>query len=100
VSASQPIAHQHLRRHPDAAFRPVGDDGGLVVMPDRGNVVVLNPVGIKIFALLDGSHSTEQIVAALIEEFDVSEERAGADLTEFLDELQREGLLPGAGVGR
>ncbi len=35
------------RRHPDTAFRPVGDEGGLVVIPGRSEVKVLNPVAMQ-----------------------------------------------------
>ena len=64
-----------------------------MVMPDRGNVIVLNPVGIKIFSLLDGRHPADEIVAAVIDEFEVSEDDARQHLAAFLDELTREGLL-------
>jgi hypothetical protein len=85
------------RRHPDTAFRPVGDEGGLVVIPGRSEVKVLNPVAIKVFSMLDGSHSVEAIVAAVTEEFDVNNEQASTDVEAFLGELSSNGLLAVAG---
>ena len=85
------------RRHPETAFRPVGDEGGLVVLPGRSEVKVLNPVAIKVFSLLDGSHSVDSIVAAVTEEFDVSDEQAARDVRAFLGELQSNGLLAAPG---
>jgi hypothetical protein len=80
-------------RHPDVAFRAVGDDGGMVVLPSRAEVKVLNPVGIKIFSLLDGKHSTDAIAREVVAEFDVSEEQARRELIEFLDVLGANGML-------
>ena len=81
------------RRHPDTAFRSVGDDGGLVVLPGKAEVKVLNPVGSTIFSLLDGQHTHEQIVEAVSDEFDVPREQATEDLRSFLEELDSNGML-------
>jgi len=77
------------RRHPDTAFRPVGEEGGLVVVPGRA--------AIKVFAMLDGSHSVEAIVAAVTEEFDVDGAQASTDVHAFLAVLSENGLLAGSG---
>ena len=87
------------RRHPESAFRPVGEDGGLVVLPGRSEVKVLNPVAIKVFGLLDGSHSVDEIARQVSEEFDVGQEQALADIQAFLAELQRHGMLDETGEG-
>lgn len=81
------------KRHPETAFRNVGDEGGLVVLPGTQEVKVLNPVGIKIFALLDGEHSLDAIARAVVEEFEISPEQAQEDLGSFLRELQADGML-------
>lgn len=81
------------RRHHDCAFRPVGDEGGLVVLSGKAEVKVLNPAAIKIFSLLDGRHSPEAIANEVSEEFDVTPEQALSDVREFLDELDRHGML-------
>jgi hypothetical protein len=86
-------AKKFPRRHPDLAFRPVGDEGGLVVLPDKAEVKVLNPVAIKVFGLLDGEHSPEQLASLVAEEFDVAEEQALLDVNSFLEELQAHGML-------
>ena len=85
------------RRHPDTAFRPFGDEGGLVVIPGRSEIKVLNPVAIKVFSMLDGSHSIETIVAAVTAEFEVNDEQASTDVQAFLGELKANGLLAMAG---
>ena len=54
---------------------------------------MLNPVGSRIFSLLDGEHSQDVIVSAVAEEFEVSEEQARMDLGDFLDDLDSNGML-------
>ena len=84
---------KNLRRHPETAFRPVADEGGLVVLPSRSEVKVLNPVGSKVYAMLDGKHSLDEIVAAVVEEFDVTADAARRDVEGFVDELADHGML-------
>ena len=81
------------RRHPDTAFRQIGDDGGLVVLPGRAEVKVLNPVGIAVFSKLDGSRDLDALATMIAEEFEIEFDRARADVVTFLEELQREGML-------
>jgi len=86
-------ASTHPRRHPDTAFRKIGDEGGLVVLPGRAEVKVLNPVGIAIFSQLDGSKDIETLAAAVAEEFDVELASAREDVMKFLEDLKQDGML-------
>ena len=86
---------QYPRRHPEAAFRPMGDEGGLVVLPTQRVVKVLNPVGIKVYSMLDGAHSEAQIVEAVAKEFEVAIDQATEDVRAFLGELRQNGMLVG-----
>lgn len=90
-------AESRPRRHPEASFRPVGEEGGLVVLPTRGEVQVLNPVAIRIYALLDGTRTEAQIAAAVAGEFDVPSAAAADDVREFLGVLRRHGMLAADG---
>ena len=80
------------RRHPDAAFRIV-DDNGVVVLPGVGEVQLLNPSGARIWELLDGSNSITDIARKLATEFNVTEEQARGDTETFVDNLARHGML-------
>ena len=86
------------RRHPDTAFRKIGEEGGLVVLPGRAEVKVLNPVGIAVFSRLDGTRDVDALAAAIAEEFEIELAQAREDVIEFLNELQREGMLAEAGA--
>lgn len=81
------------RRREGVALRKIGDEGGLVVLPDQAEVKSLNPVGIKIYGLLDGEHTVEQIATAVEAEFDVSLAQARSDVEAFLGELRADGML-------
>ena len=88
-------AEKNPQRHSNTAFRSIGDEGGLVVLPGRSEVKVLNPVAIKVFELLDGKHSVEDIARAVTEEFDIDESQAVADIVDFVESLRKNGMLAG-----
>ena len=81
------------RRHQDSAFRPIAGEGGLVVLPGRAEIKVLNPVAIKVFSLLDGSRSLNEIAEAVSDEFDVSRDQALLDIAAFVGQLAEHGML-------
>lgn len=81
------------RRNPETAFRALGDEGGLVVIPGRSEVKVVNPVGILVYRLLDGKHSIAEIVAQVTKEFDIGAAEAEADVQAFVGELADHGML-------
>ena len=81
------------RRHPETAYREIGEEGGLVVLPRRSEVKVLNPVGTRVFGLLDGEHTVDEIVLRIVDEFEVGPDQARHDVEEFLTELERHGML-------
>lgn len=81
------------RRATEASFRPMGEEGGLVVLPMKREIKVLNPVGILVFSLIDGTRSEAQIADIVAEQFEVSAEEATRDVSEFLEELRRNGML-------
>jgi len=72
--------------------RAVGKDGVLVEL-GSGNIVVVNEVGQRIAQLLESPVSTEEIIAHIASEFDVSLEQAGDDTRSYLAQLESESLL-------
>jgi hypothetical protein len=82
-------------RNPETAFRPIAEEGGLVVLPSRSEVKVLNPVGSTIYSMLDGTHTIDELVAAVVEEFEVDKASATQDVEAFLGELAAQGMLRG-----
>ena len=74
------------------AWRVVG--GETVFVPvcktrtDLDSIYVLNETGTRIWELLDGAKTVEQILDAVVREFDVERAQACDDLTALLTELR------------
>ena len=65
----------------------------VVVLPDKGEVKVLNEVGAQIWMLADGTRSVREIIAAVCAEFEAAPAVVEADTLNFLAELQQKGLI-------
>lgn len=74
------------RPNPRAMFRVI-DDEAVILHLDAGLYYGLNPVGTRIWQLLGESASVAQICEAIVAEFDVSADEAGADVASFLEAL-------------
>ena len=73
--------------HPQAAARVV-DGTAVIVLADSGMVKLLNPVGTRIWELVDGSRSIQQIIDVVFQEFQVARSQVEQDVVDFLHELQ------------
>ncbi len=74
------------------AARAVGDEA-VIVQPGDGIVTVLNSVGARLWELLEAPRSVQELTRIIAGDFDVSEDRALADIQEFLDDLIGKGLV-------
>ena len=72
--------------HDQVAARVV-DGSAVIVTADAVDVMVLNEVGTRIWALIDGAHNAEQIAQLIAREYAVSDEQARRDAAEFLEQL-------------
>lgn len=69
-------------------------DGETVMMDmKRGNYFMLNPVGSRIWELIEKPVSVEEIIHQLREEYEVSLEECHEAVKEFLHELHHANLL-------
>jgi hypothetical protein len=64
-----------------------------VVDPESSAIHTFNTVGSYVWTHLNGERSTAQIVDLVTEEFSVDRETALRDLIEFIDSLDKKGLL-------
>ncbi len=89
--------HRRFVRDPALVAERVIDETILVALgPDAARFAgpyVLNEVGGRIWSLLDGVRTGEEIAAAVVAEFEVSVEEAGRDVAAFLDQLERLGAI-------
>jgi len=78
--------------NPLIVLREEFDDWAILFDPDTGKGMGLNPTGVFIWKLLDGSHTLNDILEKLHEECENVPEEAGNDLKEFIQELIERGL--------
>jgi hypothetical protein len=86
------------RKNPATSFRVI--DGQAVVMHAEGaEVHILNEVGTRVWSLLDGKRTVDEIVA-LIEgqlrsdgEYEQLPADVAADVTEFLNDIEKRGMI-------
>lgn len=64
------------------------DSEAVIVIPEAGLVRILNEVGSKIWQLLDGGNTIEDVINVISSEFDVSWEEARKDTLDFIRELE------------
>lgn len=67
---------------------PISNEAG-----DDANIVILNPVSQIIWGKLENGSDFNEILNAVTEEFDVSDEEATNDIKEFLNGLEEAKLL-------
>ena len=76
----------------DIVFRKIADE--CVLVPIKNNVAdlrsiySLNPVGARIWELIDGETSLEQIKKVLHNEFEVTDEQLDKDIKNFTEQLR------------
>ncbi|CAG0942245.1 hypothetical protein ANRL1_00875 [Anaerolineae bacterium] len=78
--------------HPQVAAQIV-DDAAVIVLADAGEVNVLNPVGTRVWELSDGSHTIQQIIETIADEFEVTLQDAHVDVQEFLETLVQDKMV-------
>jgi pyrroloquinoline quinone biosynthesis protein D len=67
-------------------------DGGAMLLVPEG-ALALNPSAAAALELVDGQRSVDEIVAAIVQRFDVTLEVAHADVHELLERLEVRGFL-------
>ena len=85
------------QRVDEVICRQVGNESILVpITHNVGNldyIYTLSPVAARIWALLDGTSSIDQIVDTICSEYDVSREQAMADAAELVSDLAEVSLV-------
>lgn len=81
-------------RNGDVAWRII-DEEALVVSPKDSLIYPLNAVGTKIWELLDGKRTVEEITSIICCEFEGDEDTIQNDVVIFLEDLKQAGLING-----
>jgi hypothetical protein len=86
------LAEKYPALHPQVAARII-DGEAVIVLPESGQVNVLNEVGSRIWELIDGTLSVGGITEAIVAEYDVTAQQAERDVNEFIQELVENKML-------
>ena len=78
--------------NPLIVLREEFDDWAILFDPDSGDALGLNPVGVFIWKLLDGSHTMEDILKKLRESCEEVPEEGEDHLKDFIQSLVERGL--------
>jgi hypothetical protein len=85
--------HQDRLRPSPAVRASISGDGLVLLDVNGGLVLSSNPVGARIWQLLEQDHTPPEIVRQLVEDYDVSDDRARRDVVTFIDALMARGLV-------
>jgi len=83
---------EKLIANPLIVLREEFDDWAVLFDPDTGDALGLNPVGVFIWKLFDGSHTMKDILEELRENCDNVPEEAEDDVKDFIESLIERGL--------
>lgn len=77
---------------PDVICR-LTDDGAVLVLPEAGDLRVLNAVGAAIWQMLDGQRTVGELEAELAHRYKIPAAQAQIDLKKFLGDLEGRSLV-------
>ena len=81
-----------VAKSPTTAWRVI--EGEAVILSMETKVLRgLNPVGSRIWELIDGRRSVEEIAGVIVEEFDVAPQEAAQDVRGFVQGLLDKALV-------
>ena len=77
---------------PDVLLRIIGDEA--VILNLKSELYLgLDPIGTRIWTVLQGSPSIQAAHASLLDEFEVEPERLRQDMERLLDQMLAQGLI-------
>ena len=81
-----------LVKAPTSAWRVIAEEA-VILSLDTKVLRGLNPVGSRVWELIDGQRTLDEIVDRIVSEFDVDRSQAADDVGEFARELLDRGLV-------
>lgn len=86
-------------RSPSVVTRKTGNEYVLVPVTnniaDMNSVYTLNETGAFLWELIDGENNIEDMVEAVIREYDIGEQTATADVFSFINEMRKYLIIKG-----
>ena len=76
-------------------FRRLFDEA-VLIHQEKAEALVLNDTAVSFLEGCDGVRTVDEIIAGMVDEFEVSAEELAADLEPFIVQLADEGIIVGA----
>lgn len=76
----------------DQVFTTIGEEAVILGLSD-GVYYGLDQVGVRVWRLIGAPATVRDVIAAVVREFDVSEERCERDVLALLQEMEQRGLV-------
>jgi hypothetical protein len=73
-------------------FRRLFDEA-VLIHQEKAEALVLNDTAISFIEGCDGKRTVEEIIAGMVDEFEVSADELAADLAPFIEQLAAEGII-------
>ena len=73
-------------------------DEAVVIQQEKAAALVLNDTAISFLELCDGHRTVDEIIAAMVDDFEVSSKQMTEDLAPFIRELAEEGIIKSLAV--
>jgi len=73
-------------------FRRLFDEA-MLIRQGQDEALVLNDTAVSFLEACDGERSVDEIIAAMVEHFEVSAEQLAEDLAPFIEQLAKEGII-------
>ena len=81
-----------VKRRDDVRWRVMGDEA-VVLQQTQAEVLVLNPVGLRVLELIDAERTVQDLLTTLAAEYDVEPDTLRQDVLAYLLELEDANVL-------
>jgi hypothetical protein len=65
----------------------------ILILPEKGEVKVVNYIGARIWSLIDGKRTVKDIISDIYKEYQVEKSRALEDICEYLFDLEKRDII-------
>jgi PqqD family protein of HPr-rel-A system len=87
------MATEHRLVRSEQTLAAVVDDDTVMFSPEQGVYFGLDPVGGRVWELLERPHTLDELCAILRDEYDVDAETCRTDVAALIAELREAGLV-------
>lgn len=85
------------KRNPDLAWRIIDNEAIIIPLdeqtPECEKINFLNETATRIWELIDGKNSIKDIIARILDEYEITQEQAEKEVVSFIKKLEEKNLV-------